>query len=314
MLGKGNIKWVSDQGIEGHVNFTNRITFNPAPDRFLYARDAGVTQANTMTGASMKTEGVVYLVGSGPGDPELLTVKALRLMQSADVVVYDRLVSPEIMQMIPPGVSRIAVGKSPGMHCVPQDEINSLLTGLAKKSRAIVRLKGGDPFVFGRGSEEALYLRQHGVRFEVVPGITAASAVSCYAGIPLTHRSLARGVRMVTGHFRDGEALDLDWDKLADESATLVVYMGLSNLNLITQQLMGAGRAADTPAAVIQEGTTPRQRMVQATLATLSGEVVKAGLNSPVMIIIGETVALADQLAWYQSHEMSDEKPCLDHC
>ncbi|PVV21193.1 MAG: uroporphyrinogen-III C-methyltransferase [gamma proteobacterium symbiont of Ctena orbiculata] len=267
-----------------------------------------------MTGASMKTEGVVYLVGSGPGDPELLTVKALRLMQSADVVVYDRLVSPEIMQMIPPGVSRIAVGKSPGMHCVPQDEINSLLTGLAKKSRAIVRLKGGDPFVFGRGSEEALYLRQHGVRFEVVPGITAASAVSCYAGIPLTHRSLARGVRMVTGHFRDGEALDLDWDKLADESATLVVYMGLSNLDLITQQLMGAGRAADTPAAVIQEGTTPRQRMVQATLATLSGEVVKAGLNSPVMIIIGETVALADQLAWYQSHEMSDEKPCLDHC
>ncbi|MFC1365695.1 MAG: uroporphyrinogen-III C-methyltransferase, partial [gamma proteobacterium symbiont of Ctena orbiculata] len=172
-----------------------------------------------MTGASMKTEGVVYLVGSGPGDPELLTVKALRLMQTADVVVYDRLVSPEIMAMIPPGVSRIAVGKSPGMHCVPQHEINALLTRLARKSRMIVRLKGGDPFVFGRGSEEALHLRRQGVRYEVVPGLTAASAVSCYAGIPLTHRSMSRGVRMVTGHFRDREVLDLDWEKLADASA-----------------------------------------------------------------------------------------------
>ncbi|MBT3048969.1 MAG: uroporphyrinogen-III C-methyltransferase [Candidatus Thiodiazotropha sp.] len=260
----------------------------------------------------MKTEGVVYLVGSGPGDPELLTVKALRLMQTADVVVYDRLVSPEIMAMIPPGVSRIAVGKSPGMHCVPQHEINALLTRLARKSRMIVRLKGGDPFVFGRGSEEALHLRRQGVRYEVVPGLTAASAVSCYAGIPLTHRSMSRGVRMVTGHFRDGEVLDLDWEKLADASATLVVYMGLSNLEIIARQLMQAGRAADTPAAVIQEGTTPRQRMVQATLSTLSREVERAGLSSPVMIIIGETVTLADQLAWYQPREMSNETPCLD--
>ncbi|MCU7813140.1 MAG: uroporphyrinogen-III C-methyltransferase [Candidatus Thiodiazotropha sp. (ex Notomyrtea botanica)] len=261
----------------------------------------------------MKTEGVVYLVGSGPGDPDLLTVKALRLMQSADVVVYDRLVSPEIMEMIPPGVSRIAVGKAPGMHCVPQDEINSLLAKLAKKSRTIVRLKGGDPFVFGRGSEEALHLRQHGIRFEVVPGITAASAVSCYAGIPLTHRSLSRGVRLVTGHFQAGESLDLDWDKLADATATLVVYMGLSNLDDILQQLMSAGRDPETPAAVIQEGTTPRQRMVQATLSTLSNEVAQAGLSSPVLIIVGETVALADQLAWYQTQEMSDETPCIDH-
>ncbi|MCU7842112.1 MAG: uroporphyrinogen-III C-methyltransferase [Candidatus Thiodiazotropha sp. (ex Lucinoma annulata)] len=262
----------------------------------------------------MNTKGVVYLVGSGPGDPDLLTVKALRLMCSADVVVYDRLVSPEIMAMVPPGVTRIAVGKAPGMHCVPQDEINSLLTSLAKRARNVVRLKGGDPFVFGRGSEEALYLHQHGIRFEVVPGITAASAVTTYAGIPLTHRSMSRGVRLVTGHFREDEALELDWEKLADTTATLVVYMGLSNLGEIVQQLIDVGRGPDTPAAVIQEGTTPRQRMVQGTLATLNQRVAEAGLSSPVIIIVGETVTLAEQLAWFEPQEVCDETPCIDRC
>ncbi|MCU7905398.1 MAG: uroporphyrinogen-III C-methyltransferase [Candidatus Thiodiazotropha sp. (ex Epidulcina cf. delphinae)] len=260
----------------------------------------------------MKTKGVVYLVGSGPGDPDLLTVKALRLMQSADVVVYDRLVSAEIMAMVPPGVSRIAVGKAPGMHCVPQHEINSLLTSLAKKARTIVRLKGGDPFVFGRGSEEALHLRRHAIHFEVVPGITAASAVSAYAGIPLTHRSMSRGVRLVTGHFREGEALELDWEKLADPTITLVVYMGLSNLGCIVRQLIDAGRSPETPAAVIQEGTTPRQRMVRARLSSLDQRVEAAALRSPVMIIVGETVALADRLAWFEPEEACDEIPCAD--
>ncbi|MCU7933159.1 MAG: uroporphyrinogen-III C-methyltransferase [Candidatus Thiodiazotropha sp. (ex Codakia rugifera)] len=262
----------------------------------------------------MNTKGVVYLVGSGPGDPDLLTVKALRLMCSADAVVYDRLVSPEIMEMVPPGVTRIAVGKVPGMHCVPQDEINSLLASLAKRARNVVRLKGGDPFVFGRGSEEALYLRQQGIRFEVVPGITAASAVTTYAGIPLTHRSMSRGVRLVTGHFREDEALELDWEKLADATATLVVYMGLSNLSEIVQQLIAVGRGPDTPAAVVQEGTTPRQRMVQGTLATLNLRVAEAGLSSPVIIIVGETVALAEQLAWFEPQEVCDETPCIDRC
>ncbi len=260
----------------------------------------------------MKAKGVVYLVGAGPGDPDLLTVKALRLIQSADVVVYDRLISPEIMDLVPSGVSRIAVGKAPGLHCVPQQEINSLLASLARKSRAIVRLKGGDPFVFGRGSEEALYLEPLGIPFEVVPGITAASAVTTYAGIPLTHRSLSRGVHLVTGHFQEGEALDLDWNKLADPSATLVVYMGLSNLALITQQLIAAGRAPSTPAAVIQEGTTPRQRRVIATLETLDQSVKDAGLGSPVIIVVGETVVLAERLDWFAPEEERDETSCLD--
>ena len=260
----------------------------------------------------MTTKGIVYLVGSGPGDPDLLTVKALRLMQTADVIVYDRLVSPEIMALIPAGITRIAVGKAPGMHCVPQQEINSLLASLARKSRVIVRLKGGDPFVFGRGSEEALFLREQGIGFEIVPGITAASAVSTYAGIPLTHRSMSRGVRLVTGHLQEGDALELEWDKLADASATLVVYMGLANLRTITDNLIQAGRPADTPAAAIQEGTTPRQRQVVATLATLPQTVEQADLSSPVIIIVGETVALADQLNWFQTGEDHHETSCAD--
>ncbi|MEJ2590520.1 MAG: uroporphyrinogen-III C-methyltransferase [Candidatus Thiodiazotropha sp.] len=254
----------------------------------------------------MNKQGVVYLVGAGPGDPDLLTVKALHLLQLADVVVYDRLVSPEILALIPHGVTRIAVGKSPGMHCVPQEEINALLAGLAIKSRVIVRLKGGDPFVFGRGSEEALHLRSQGVRFEVVPGITAAAAVSAYAGIPLTHRAISRGVRLVTGHLQQDDDLDLAWDRLADDSATLVVYMGLSSLATIAQRLIAAGRAPYTPAAAIQEGTTPRQRQVIATLGTLDKAVRAAGLTSPVIIIVGETVALARRLDWFESGTHSD--------
>lgn len=260
----------------------------------------------------MKPKGVVYLVGAGPGDPDLLTVKALRLIQAADVVVFDRLVSTEIMDLIPPGISRIAVGKAPGMHCVPQKEINDLLASLARKSRSIVRLKGGDPFVFGRGSEEALHLDKLGIPFEVVPGITAASAVSTYAGIPLTHRSMSRGVRLVTGHLQEGDALELDWKTLADSSATLVIYMGLSNLATITQGLISAGRESSTPAAAIQDGTTPRQRRVIATLGTLEQAVRDDGLRSPVIIILGETVALADRLDWFVTQEGRHEAHCLD--
>lgn len=255
----------------------------------------------------MSKSGVVYLVGAGPGDPDLLTVKALRLMQGADVVVYDRLVSPEIMALIPAGVTRIAVGKEPGMHCVPQNQINGLLVSLASRERVIVRLKGGDPFVFGRGSEEALQLRRHGIRFEVVPGVTAAAAASAYAGIPLTHRAMSRGVRLVTGHLREGEELELDWERLADPTATLVVYMGLANLSAITARLVAAGRSADTPAAAIQEGSTPRQRSVRSTLGRLADAVAEAGLAAPVALIIGETVALADQLAWFEPQEITHE-------
>jgi uroporphyrin-III C-methyltransferase/precorrin-2 dehydrogenase/sirohydrochlorin ferrochelatase/uroporphyrin-III C-methyltransferase len=248
----------------------------------------------------MTHSGKVYLVGAGPGDPELLTLKAHRLLQQADVVVYDRLVSQEIMALIPAGVARIAVGKASGHHCLPQEQINALLVNLARSDRQVVRLKGGDPFIFGRGSEEALELRTHHIPFEVVPGVTAAAAASAYAGIPLTHRALSRSVRLVTGHLRDDEVLELDWDGLADPATTLVIYMGLNNLSMISQRLQQAGRSPHTPAAAIQEGSTPRQRRVISTLGNLSEAVQRAGLQAPVLIIVGETVGLAEQLDWFQ--------------
>ncbi len=248
-----------------------------------------------------QARGIVFLVGAGPGDPDLLTVKALRLIRAADVAVYDRLVSPEILDLIPQGVARMAVGKAPGLHCVPQEEINQRLLSLATKGRRVVRLKGGDPFIFGRGSEEALFLRRHGIAFEVVPGITAAASASAYAGIPLTHRGMSRGVRMLTGHFKEDEALAFDWSALAESECTLVIYMGLANLDAISRHLIAAGMPAATPAAAIQEGTTPRQRQVLSTLGGLQTAVEQAGLCAPVMIIIGDTVTLAEQLDWRQA-------------
>ncbi len=262
-----------------------------------------MSQTTVHRAEAMNKNGVVYLVGAGPGDPDLLTVKALRLMREADVVVYDRLVAPEIMSLVPAGTARIAVGKAPGAHCVPQDQINAVLVSLASRERRVVRLKGGDPFVFGRGSEEALYLRRHGVRFEVVPGVTAAAAASAYAGIPLTHRAMSRGVRLVTGHLREGEELELDWERLADPSATLVVYMGLANLQRITERLIAAGLPADIPAAAVQEGSTPRQRSVFSTLAQLPQAVAAAALEAPVAVIVGRTVGLAAELSWFEPGE-----------
>ena len=244
--------------------------------------------------------GIVYLVGAGPGDPELLTLKALRLLQEADVVVYDRLVSEDILGLIPSGVTRIAVGKAPGHHCVPQEQINELLARTAYKSRRVVRLKGGDPFVFGRGSEEALYLKQHGIRYEVVPGVTAAAAASAYAGIPLTHRGLSRTVHLVTGHLLENKTLDLPWGSLVGEQTTLAIYMGLSNLDRISAKLIAAGMDPSTPAAAIRSGTTRDQRQVLATLATLHADVSAAGFRSPVMVVIGRVVGLAEQLAWFE--------------
>jgi uroporphyrin-III C-methyltransferase/precorrin-2 dehydrogenase/sirohydrochlorin ferrochelatase/uroporphyrin-III C-methyltransferase len=251
----------------------------------------------------MSNKAKVYLVGAGPGDPELLTVKALRLIRNAHVVVYDRLVSGDILELIPSGVSRIDVGKSAGHHGLPQQEINELLAGLASRRRIIVRLKGGDPFIFGRGSEEALYLHRQGIEFEVVPGITAAAACSAYAGVPLTHRGISRGVRLVTGHFRNDEPIDLDWRALADPDSTLVVYMGLSNLRRICRRLVDAGLDPATPAMAIQNGTTPLQRRAFGDLLTLPDRVKSMALVSPLLIIIGRTVTLAGELDWYQPHE-----------
>lgn len=248
----------------------------------------------------MTTASCVYLVGAGPGDPGLLTVKALELMRSADVVVYDRLVSSEIIAIVPQDVTRIYVGKKCGRHLIPQDEINALLVRLANSHMRIVRLKGGDPFLFGRGGEEALYLARRGVTFEVVPGVTSASACSSYAGIPLTHRGLARGVQFVTGHCRAGEPLNLDWPSLASEDTTLAVYMGLVNVEEIALRLIEAGRPASTPAAVIENGTTAYQRCISTTLAELPAAVKREAVEAPAMLVIGRVASLAAELNWFR--------------
>jgi len=240
----------------------------------------------------------VYLVGTGPGDPDLLTVKALRLLQNADVVIYDRLVSEGILEQIPAGVSRIYVGKKTGNHTLPQDEINQLLLKLAETERTVVRLKGGDPFIFGRGSEEALLLAQNGIKFEIVPGITAASACTTYAGIPLTHRGLSQGVQIVTGHSQADQPLELDWASLADENKTTVIYMGFANRELISNKLIEAGLDKNTPAAAIQNGTTVKQNRVLTTLANLAEDT--SMMQAPVIFVIGKVVSLANQLDWFE--------------
>ena len=252
-------------------------------------------------------KGFVSLVGAGPGDPDLLTVKALRLLQKADVVVYDRLVSDEIMDLVPAGITRIAVGKAPGKHCVPQEQINQIIVNLALSGREVVRLKGGDPYLFGRGGEEALVLRQQKIPFSVVPGITAATGCSAYSGIPLTHRGLNHGVRFLTGHFREGEDLDINWDKVADPDCTLVIYMGLSSLSYTSEKLIEAGLTGTTPAAAIHGGTTGNQQKLISTLADLPEAVIDANLESPVLLIVGDVVSLSDDLDWFQAESIEDE-------
>ncbi len=238
----------------------------------------------------------VALVGAGPGDPELLTLKALRHLESADVVVYDRLVSKAILDLVPQGVLRICAGKACGKHLLSQDEINALLVRLAKAGRRVCRLKGGDPFVFGRGSEEALHLVAHGIPFEVVPGVTAASGCMAAAGIPLTHRGMATGVRLITGHARADGELDIDWPALADPSTTLVVYMALAALDRFRDGLVDAGLPPATPAIAVASGTLPEQRLCRTTLAELPAAVAAAGLTAPVMVAVGAVVALGDIL------------------
>lgn len=238
----------------------------------------------------------VYLIGAGPGDPDLLTVKAARLLQTADAVVYDRLVSDGVMELVPAGAARIYVGKEPGCHHMTQDEINELLFRTTRPGRMVVRLKGGDPFVFGRGSEEALYLRERGVDVEIVPGITAASGCCSAIGVPLTHRGFATGFRIITGHCRADHPLDYDWGCLADPKTTLVVYMGAANLDEIARQLMAHGLPGSTPAVAIANGTLPEQEILRGTLTDLPLQFQAAALPSPVMIVIGQVVTLMDEL------------------
>lgn len=245
--------------------------------------------------------GFVHLVGAGPGDPDLLTVKALRLIQNAQVVVYDRLLSAEILSLIPAACEKHFAGKQNGNHHLSQDEINALLVKLAHRGLNVLRLKGGDPFVFGRGSEEAIHLKQHNIEFDVVPGVTAATACSAYAGIPLTHRGMANSVRIITGHCRADLPLDTNWQDLLDPQTTLVVYMGLANIGQISQQLISAGRDPATPAALIQSGTTQQQESLRTTLAELPTQA--KNFTSPALIIIGDVVNLAEHLQWFKQQQ-----------
>ncbi|WP_425073341.1 uroporphyrinogen-III C-methyltransferase [Sagittula sp. S175] len=240
--------------------------------------------------------GKVSLVGAGPGDPDLLTVRALRLLTEADVVVYDRLVSPEIMALIPPRVDRIDVGKLPTCHKVPQEQINDILVKLARQGQRVVRLKGGDPLIFGRGSEEALDLAAAGIDYDYVPGITSAQGASCSTKVPLTHRGLATGVRYVTGHRARDMALDLDWASLADPDTTLVVYMGAMNISEISHELQVHGMPPSLPVLAVASATTPREQRLRSTLATLSDDMADAlaqgCMTAPVLFIIGHVVTL----------------------
>ncbi len=244
-------------------------------------------------------KGKVYLVGAGPGDPQLLTVKALRLMETADVVVYDRLVSAEVLQLVATSVARIYVGKACGDHTLNQREIDRVLIDQARSGRGVVRLKGGDPFIFGRGGEEALALAAAGIDFEVVPGITAAQACAAYAGIPLTHRGLAHGIQFVSGHRKNNDRLRIDPATLSDVGQTLVIYMGLETLPQVVAQVLAAGREAQTPAAIIEHGTLARQRMFVTTLGRLSAEAKLRAVEAPALIVIGKVVSLADSLDWF---------------
>lgn len=253
-------------------------------------------------------QGEVYLVGAGPGDPDLLTFRALRLLQMADVVVYDRLVAPPILDLSRRDAERIYVGKERDNHALSQENINQLLVRLAKEGKRVVRLKGGDPFIFGRGGEEIATLMENGVAFQVVPGITAASGCATYSGIPLTHRDYAQSVVFATGHLQDG-TVDLNWKALAHPNQTIVFYMGLHGVGVASAELIRHGLPADTPVALIQQGTTQNQRVVVTTLDRLEQTVRDEALKPPTIIIVGKVVELHKTLQWFKPLPGADPRP-----
>lgn len=283
--------------------FWERILAGPIAEMVFAGRE---TTAETSLQQALKDgsdenihAGEVYLVGAGPGDPDLLTFRALRLMQQADVVLYDRLVSKEVLDLVRRDAERIHVGKERDNHTVPQQGINQMLVDLAKQGKRVCRLKGGDPFIFGRGGEEIETLAEQGIPFQVVPGITAASGCASYAGIPLTHRDYSQSVRFVTGHLKDG-SLDLDWTTLAASRQTLVFYMGLVGLPHICDELQKHGLPGTTPVALVQQGTTQFQQVVIGTLATINPMVAERQVKAPTLTIVGDVVNLHEKLKWFE--------------
>jgi uroporphyrin-III C-methyltransferase len=255
--------------------------------------------------------GKVYLVGAGPGDPGLLTVRGLQLLRKAQVIVYDQLVNPALLEECSPQAERIYAGKRAGCHCIPQEAINGVLVDYASRGYEVIRLKGGDPFVFGRGGEEAEALAEAGIPFEIVPGVSSAVAVPAYAGIPLTHRHFASSFAVVTGHEARKPHDSVDWAKLATAVDTLVVLMGLGNLAVIVSKLLEHGRAPETPVAIIHSGTTAAQEAVYGTLLDIVEK--GASLKAPALIVVGDVVALADKLSWFCSLPSSCELYGIDH-
>lgn len=243
--------------------------------------------------------GKVWLVGAGPGDPELLTLKAARLLEQADAVVYDHLVGRGVLAMINPAAQQIYAGKQSSRHALPQEAINALLVRLAREGRQVIRLKGGDPFVFGRGGEELETLAAAGIAFEVVPGITAATGCAAYAGFPLTHRNHAQSVTFVTGHLKDG-TVNLDWPALARPRQTVVFYMGIGAADEICRQMMAHGLPSLTPAAVIRNGTLSTQQTLLASLGTLPHRIIESGIKPPALIVVGSVVGLHEKLSWFE--------------
>jgi len=297
-------KQVQQQLPEGSARrvFWENVFEGPIAEQMLAGREEAAFSALQHSLDRAVTEpvkGEVYLVGAGPGDPDLLTFRALRLMQKADVVLYDNLVSAEIMELVRRDAERIYVGKQRSRHTLPQEQINVLLARLAKEGKRVLRIKGGDPFIFGRGGEEIETLAEQGIPFQVVPGISAANGIASYAGIPLTHRDYAQAVTFVTGHLKDG-SVNLDWPALVRPRHTVVIYMGLEGLPEICRKLIEHGLPPHHPIAVVQQGTTSHQRVMAGTLGDLPGKVAEAGFKAPTLTIVGEVVKLRGRLAWFE--------------
>ena len=297
---------------EQRRQFWENIMMGEVAEQLFAGRDDTARELLEKTLANSKDTpqpvGEVFLVGAGPGDPDLLTFRALRLMQMADVIVYDRLVAPPILDLARRDADQIYVGKERDNHALTQENINQLLVRLAKEGKRVVRLKGGDPFIFGRGGEEIATLMENGVNFQVVPGITAASGCATYSGIPLTHRDYAQSVVFVTGHLQDG-SVDLNWKALAHDDQTIVFYMGLHGVGMVSEQLIKHGLSADTPVALVQQGTTQNQRVVVTELSDLAETVKREQVKPPTIIIVGRVVELHATLQWFHPLPGANPRP-----